>query len=346
MILYGGSYTEEVGPGLSGTGNGIYCFYFNNENGELFLLNTFLNRNTSYIAISEDKKYLFSFQEVLADKKPVVLSFFINEDCSLKLISKQPIDGGLPCHLNIINNKTLGVACYQTGSVHLFPINEDGSLEPSSQTFKNVGASVNVERQECAHSHMVAINNNQIFVPDLGIDKIVVFNNEENLLKETYNVEMPLGAGPRHIVFHPKGEYGFVINELTSGVSIVKKENSKFKVVENVSSIPNTYRGVPAAAAIKMSPDGKFLYVSNRGSNTIAIFSFNFENGKLELVDQQYTEGETPRDFEISPTGEWLLVANQDSNTIIVFKRDLNSGKLKEVAKNSEVQSVVCLKFL
>lgn len=346
MIVYGGSYTEEVGPGLSGTGNGIYCFYFNNENGELFLLNTFLSRNTSYIAISEDKKYLFSFQEVSSDKKPVVLSFFINDDCSLKLINQQPVEGGLPCHLNVINKETLAVACYQTGSVHLFPISLNGSLEPSSQTITNIGTSINVTRQECAHSHMVTAQNNQIFVPDLGIDKVIVFNENDNTLKENYKIEMPLGAGPRHIVFHPLGEYGFVINELTGAISIVKSINSKFEVVENISSIPNTYKGIPSAAGIKMSPDGNFLYVSNRGSNTIAIFKFNVESGKLVLVDQQPTGGETPRDFTISPTGKWLLVANQDSNNIIVFKRDLNTGKLTEVEKNNEAQSVVCLKFL
>ncbi|WP_111706722.1 lactonase family protein [Lutibacter citreus] len=346
MILYGGSYTEDVGPGLFGTGKGIYCFDFNETTGALKLLHVFLGRNTSYIAISNNKKYLFSFEEVSKDKKPVVLSFIINKDYSLKLINQQSIEGGLPCHLNLVNDVTLGVVCYETGSTHLYPINKDGSLEPTSQTINNVGTSVNVERQECAHSHMIESNGNQIFVPDLGIDKVVVYNLKENKLIEDYKISIPLGEGPRHIVFHPLGKLGFVINELTGGVSILKKENSKFKVVETVSSLPENYEETPSAAGIKMSSDGKFLYVSNRGGNTIAVFNFNIENEKLTLLDQKDSGGETPRDFTISPNEKWLIVSNQDSNNITVFKRDLNAIKLTEVFKIKTAESIVCLKFL
>lgn len=346
MILYCGSYTEDVGLGLSGTGKGIYCFDFNENDGKLKLIHTFSGRNTSYIAISNDKKYLFSFQEISKDKKPVVLSFLINKDFSLKLINQQLIEGGLPCHLNLVNDVTLGVVCYETGSAHLYPINKDGSLNPSSQIITNVGSSTNVERQECAHSHMIIGNGNQIFVSDLGLDKVVVYNSKENKLIEDYKINIPLGAGPRHIVFHPSGKIGFVINELTGGVSVLKKENLKFEVTETMNSLPKNYVDTPSAAGIKISPDGSFLYVSNRGSNTIAIFSFNIKEEKLTLIGQQNSGGETPRDFIISPNGKWLVVSNHDSNNMVVFKRNLNSGELEEKSRNTTIESVVCLNFL
>lgn len=346
MILFGGSYTQEVGPGLEGTGKGIYCFNFNQKTGELQLLHVFLNRNTSYIAISKCKKYLYSFQEVSKDKKPVVLSFEIQENFSLKLLNQQSVAGGLPCHLSLINDTTLGVACYQTGNVHLYAIEKNGLLKPCHQTITNIGSSLNKERQECAHAHMVIENNGQVFVPDLGIDKIVVFNSLENSLIEEYKINVSLGEGPRHIVFHKSGKVAFVINELTGNVLILNKINSKYEVVKTINSIPNFFKETPSAAAIKLSSDGKFLYVSNRGCNTIAIFKFDIKTNKLELINQQLTFGDTPRDFTISPDGNWLIAANQDTNNLVVFERNNKTGLLKKINELKNINSVVCLKWM
>lgn len=347
MILYAGSYTEKVGPGLSGKGNGISSYMFNDETGDLHLFHTFLNRNTSYISISKDKQYLYSFQEVLEDKKPIILAFRIQEDCSIKLIDKFEIKGGLPCHLSLINNdESLAVACYEKGVVHTISIDEDGCFDNDYQFIEHNGKSINVERQECAHAHMVAELDSKLFVPDLGLDKIVVYNFLNKELIEDYKIEMPLGAGPRHIVFHPSGNYAFVMNKLTSGISVLKKVEGKFQVIQNVSSLPKTYKGIPSGAAIKISSDGKFIYASNRGSNTIAILNFDQGNEKLELVEQQDTFGETPRDFTLSPSGKWLIVANQDSNNIVVFRRGNETGLLIKVNENKQTKSVVCLEWL
>lgn len=349
MILYAGSYTQEVGPGLSGVGAGIYCFNFNNETGELKLIHTLLNRNTSYIAISKNKKFLYSFQEVSVNENPVALAFKIKNDHTLELINKQPIKGSLPCHLSLMaDDNVLGIACYGSGSIHLFQVAENGRLEKCLQNIFHEGKSANKDRQESAHAHMITVFKNEVFVPDLGIDAVVnyAFVKETKSLIEKYKVNIPLGEGPRHIVFHPSGKYAFVINELTGFISVLKEKKGEFKFAQNISSLPKNHEGLPSAAAIKISNCGTFLYCSNRGSESIAIFKFNAENGELNIVGQQPTGGKTPRDFTISPEGKWLLVANQDSNNIVVFKIEPTTGVLEKQTTNNESKSVVCLKWL
>ncbi len=348
MIIYTGSYTTEVLPGLEGFGEGISAFNLNENTGELTRLKVEENVNTAYLVISKDKQYLYSFQEIMPEKNPQVLAYKINKDKSLTLINKQPILGGLPCHINLMNNdKTLLVACYWTGNIHVYQINADGSVNPHSQILQHEGSSVNKERQEAAHTHMVYENNNQVFVPDLGIDKVVVYDIEgESALREAYRIDTPLGSGPRHLVIHPKGNYGFLMNELTGDISILKLKGTKFQVIENINSLPKTYTGVPSGAAIKLSKDGKFLYCSNRGCEVISIFSFSEEIGVLKLIAHQDVFGKTPRDFDLSSCGNWLLVANQDSFTIEVFKIDTTTGLLNKVTSNSEYKSISCLQFL
>ncbi|WP_299556294.1 lactonase family protein [Seonamhaeicola sp.] len=346
MILYTGSYTNEVLPGLEGFGEGISAFNFDEETGELKRLQVEEDINTAYLAISKDGQYLYSFQEVMPEKHPHVLAYKIHDDKSLTLINKQPILGGLPCHINFVDDKTLVVACYWTGNVHVYPINEDGSIDPHSQILQHEGSSVNKDRQEAAHTHMVYKHDDQVFVPDLGIDKIVVYDIDNSRLTEAYRIDTPLGGGPRHLDIHPNGNYGFLMNELTGDVSILKLNNGRFEVIKNMNSLPESYKGIPSSSAIKLSKDGKYLYCSNRGSETITIFKFNEDAEVLELIGYQDVFGKTPRDFAISPCGNWLLVANQDSFTIEVFKIDHVTGLLNKVSSNAESKSISCLRWL
>lgn len=351
MILFAGSYTGFVGPGLSGVGKGIYCFNFNNETGDLKLLNIEENVNTSFLAISKNKKYLYSFQEVAEDRKPKLLAYKINTDYSLTLLNEQPISGGLPCHLSLINNdEGIVVACYETGSIHVFSIEENGFLKTNPQVIQHVGKSVNTERQEGPHTHMAALYNNQVFVPDLGIDSVAVYDvikeNTEIQFSENYRIEIPLGSGPRHVEFHPNGKFAFLMNELTSEISLLKLKEDKFEVYDTINSLPKSYTGKPSGAAIKISGCGNFLYCSNRGSETITIFEFNEEEESLIIVGFQDVLGETPRDFTLSTCGNWLIVGNQDSNSVVVFKINRESGLLTKISSNKEASSVVCLKWL
>lgn len=349
MILYAGSYTQEVDSGLSGVGDGIYCFSFNDVTGELKLLNSLPSRNTGFLAISANKKYLYSFQEVHLEKDPVVLAFSIEANNTLQLINEQPIQGGLPCHLVLMpNDEFLAIACYGTGSVHLFPISENGGLEACLQNIHHKGSSVNLERQEAAHAHMVYPFKNELFVPDLGIDTIVnyKFNSESTKLDENYKIRISEGAGPRHLIIHPSERFAFVINELTGIISILKYFDGTFKEINTINSLPRDYQGVPSGAAIQIENNGKFLYCSNRGSETITIFEFNEIEESLTIIGFQEVYGKTLRDFTISPNGKWLLCANQDSNEIVVFKIDPKNGLLERVGSNDEAQSMVCLKWL
>lgn len=347
MILFVGSYTTEVLPGLEGFGKGISTLKFNEKTGELTRLHITENVNTAYVTISKNKQFLYSFQEVMPQKHPHVLAYKINNDYSLTFINKQPILGGLPCHINFINNNLLAVACYWTGNVHLYPVNTNGSINSHSQIIQHTGNSINKTRQEAAHSHMVYTRKNQVFVPDLGIDKVMVYNIEkEAVLKESYSINMPLGGGPRHLVMHPNGNYGFVMNELTGHVSILKLKHDKFEVINTINSLPENYKETPSSAAIKLSKNGEFLYCANRGSETITIFNFSEEEGRLKQIGIQTVFGKTPRDFEISPCGNWLLVANQDSFTIEVFKIDEETGLLKKVFSAPNLKSISCLQFL
>lgn len=350
MILFTGSYTTEVLPGLEGFGEGISTYNFNEETGELQRLFVEENINTAYLAISKNGQYLYSFQEVMPEKVPHVLAYKINEDKSISFINKQPIMGGLPCHISLVNNdKALLVACYWTGNVHVFGLNGDGTVNAHSQILQHEGNSVNKERQEAAHAHMAYEYKNQVFVPDLGLDKIVVYDIEEKgdiKLKEAYRINTPLGGGPRHLVIHPNGKYAFLMNELTGDVSILSLKNGAFEVIDSVNSLPNTYNDTPSSAAIKLSKDGKFLYCSNRGSETITIFSFSEVTGTLTILAYQETFGLTPRDFNISPCGNWLFVANQDSFSLEVFKVDSATGLLNRVSSNTESKSISCIQFL
>lgn len=350
MILFAGAYTEEVGPGLSGSGIGICSFQFNNTTGELSLLHSYKNRNTGYLCITKNKKFLYTFQEVSSLENPVVLAFEIQPDFSLKEINRLPISGGLPCHISLLNKDELvGVTCYQTGTVNIFSLDENGFLIDEIQVIQHLGNSVNKARQECAHAHMIVENQQEIFVPDLGIDAIVTykFSQEKKLtLVENTKINIPKGEGPRHVVFHPSNNFAYVMNELTGSISILEKSDNTFSVEEVVNSLPSSYEGTPSGAAIKMSFDGKFLYASNRGSNTIAIFSVNSETGYLTLINQQEVFGITPRDFTISPNNKWLIVANQDTNNLVVFKRNETSGELNKQFELKGVNSVVCLQWL
>ena len=247
MILYGSSYTEVVGSGLSGSGIGISCFHFNDETGELKLLNSIKNRNSGYFCISKNSQNLYSFQEVMKDKNPVVIAFEIQKDFSLKKINELPISGGLPCHISLVENDSMiTVACYETGSVHLFSLDENSGFKAEIQVIQHAGKSVNEVRQEAPHAHQIVTFNQTYFVPDLGIDAIKAYKLSTTFFEERYSIEIPKGEGPRHLVFHPSGKFGFSMNELTGTISLLKLIDNEFKVTDLISSLPENYKGAPS----------------------------------------------------------------------------------------------------
>lgn len=336
-IFYTGSYTQDGSPAENPIGNGIGCFQLNLETGEIQNLFYIKQRNPSYLTISADKKYLYAVEEMPEKLNPKVYAYKIEEGGTLTLLNSQKIEGDYACHLAIIQDK-LVLANYVSGNILSFPIQNNGSLGVCSQNIKHKGTGVDKARQEAAHVHMIyPFGKNSMFGVDLTLDtaKAYKLNNISKQWDTTPNLDIKIddGNGSRHMVMNNNQDFAYILGELTGEISVADLRGRKSKVVQKISFIPNTHAGAIGGAAIRIHPNGKFLYASNRGSDTIAIFKINREFNTLSLVGHQSTLGKTPRDFNIDKTGKWLIAANQDSNTLIVFKINQNNGMLQETSK-------------
>lgn len=355
MKAFIGCYTKKINEDIIGKGSGIYCFDFDSSLGQLKLLEIIPAVNPSYIAISKDNKSLYTVEELPINENPKIKSFKINskgEASHLSFVNEQVLPGSFACHLNLTNPQShVIVACYMTGNILVYPLAENGSLLPATQNLKHTGKGPNLGRQEAAHAHMIyPFGTNDLFAVDLGIDiaKAYTFSNTSGhfIASPKMDVAITKGAGARHMVLHPNENHAFIFSELTSELFSFKRNAQFFTAIEIQSSLPNDYNGIPSGAAIRIHQNGKFIYVSNRGHNSICIFNFDEQTEKLELLTHVSSEGKTPREINIDPTGKWLLVANQDSNTIVIFSINQKTGLLKKHSKNSEAKSASCICFL
>ncbi len=332
MIFYTGSYTQDGAPAANPTGQGIGCFSIDARSGKVEMLHYTKQRNPSYMVISDDKKYLYAVEEMYENLNPEIYTYKIEKDGKLSLINSQKLTGDYACHLAIIRDR-LVVANYVSGNALSFPILKDGSLASLNQLLQHEGTGPNTERQEAAHAHMIyPFSGDQIYVVDLGIDKAKAyrFDNESKNWEATteLDIQIEAGAGARHMVMDESEKYAFVLSELAGDIFVAENQNGRFKLIQKVSFVPESYTGAFGGAAIRLHPSGKFLYASCRGANSIAIFKIDEVTKELALVSCQSTEGETPRDFNIDPTGKWLIAANQDSNTLVVFEINQETGTL------------------
>ena len=337
MIFYTGSYTQDETPALKPEGKGIGCFILDVESGKVELLQYTKQRSPSYLAISDDKKYLYAIEEMFEELNPQVFAYRINQDGKLSLINSQKIKGDYTCHLAIVKDQ-LVVASYVSGNVLSFQILEDGSLAPFHQEIKHSGTGPNEERQEAAHAHMVyPIDSDRMYVVDLTLDKAKAYQLNHETKKWVENskndITIEAGAGARHMVMDKAGKFAYVLSELSGEVFIAKTGNDQNEIVQKISFVPENYQGDFGGAAIRLHPSGEYLYASCRGSDTISIFKIDKDSNKLTLVSSQSTEGKTPRDFNIDPTGKWLIAANQDSNILVVFEINQETGKLMFTSK-------------
>jgi 6-phosphogluconolactonase len=232
-------------------------------------------------------------------------------------------------------------------------VKDNGGLEAAQQVIEHDGYSVDADRQTGPHVHSTVFSNdnNYLFVPDLGIDKVMIysFNSKSGALvsaKVPFQMTEP-GAGPRHFDFHPNGKYAYLIEEMTGSISVYSYSKGNLELQQNISALPGDFNGKIGSADIHVSPDGKFLYASNRGeSNDIAIFSINAKNGQLAPAGHQSTMGKTPRNFNFDPSGNFLLVANQNSDEVVIFKRNKYTGLLTDTGKRIPVSMPVCIKWV
>ncbi|HEU4859045.1 MAG TPA: lactonase family protein [Chitinophagaceae bacterium] len=346
QFLILGTYTSEQS-------DGVYVYKFNTETGENSFVSSVKTSNPSFVAVSPNKKFVYVVNE--DDPGNVTAFSFNRSNGQLAQLNQQPSHGRHPCYITIDKNgKWVIVGNYSSGTIAVYPTNKDGSLGSATDSVLHEGSSVNSERQEAAHVHATVLNKNNktLYVPDLGMDMVAMYNldNKTGKLKEfpTPFVATEPGAGPRHLDIHPNGKYAYLMEEMNGAVSVYKIENDGYlSLLQNISGLPRDFNGVVGSADIHVSPDGKFLYCSNRGeSNTIGIFSINQSNGQLNWIDHQSTLGKTPRNFNIDPTGNFLLVANQNSDEVVIFKRDKQTGLLTDTGKRINVSKPVCLKWI
>ncbi len=353
------SYTLYVGTYTSGKSKGIYILEFDVNSGSL-IQNSFCSgiENPSFLVVNRDKKFLYAVSEIGNFKNQYsggIYAYKIDhENNSLQFINSVSSNGAHPCHLTVDkSDRYIIVANYSGGNISVINIDDDGSLGKCTDIVQHYGKSVNKSRQEMPHTHSVNIDASNRFVvaADLGIDKLMLYkfddgNGKLNPTEQIYLKTKP-GAGPRHFSFHPNGKFAFVINELDCTITSLQFNGIDFLLepIETVSTLPKDFKGENTCADIHIHQNGKFVYGSNRGHDSIAAFYFNETNGKLLLIQHQSTLGRTPRNFAIDPSGKFLLAANQNSDSIIVFSIDQLTGKLSATNQKIEIPSPVCLLF-
>lgn len=340
--VYVSSYSKD-------NNTGIYMYKFNEENGSFeYSGQTSEVHTSSYLCLRTSGKYLYSvaFGEIAA--------FAIDNDSgNLTLINKQETGKG-PCYVSIDHTgKWVFVSNYPDGFIEVFPVKGNGALGVEQQRIIHKGSSVNKSRQEAPHPHMIMSSpmNRFVIVPDLGADKIMVYrlNAKTGMLKpnQPYGVKASPGAGPRHFAFHPNGKYGYVLNELNSTVTAYKwdEHTGTLTPMETLQLLPGDFSDYNKSADIHLTPDGNFLYASNRGHNSITAFRVE-RNGQLTLIDYYPSGGDFPRNFYITPHGKYLIVENKHSGNIVRYKLDNKTGQLNFEEKTEGLIAPQCIKML
>jgi 6-phosphogluconolactonase len=354
FIVYVGTYAGAKSKG-------IYAFRFDAATGRLTPLGLAAEtQDPSFLAIHPNNKFLYAVNEVDAfggkKNNGGVSAFVIDAQTGkLRLLNQQGTGGGSPCHLTVdARGRSLLVANYVGGSVAVLPIQLDGSLGEAAAFIQHTGASVNKERQQGPHAHGIYLDSANRFaaVADLGLDKVLVYRFDPATGSLVANdppfQSVKPGAGPRHFAFHPNGRFAYANDEMASTVTAFAWDgrNGTLSELQALPTLPEGFAGDNSTAELEVHPTGQFLYVSNRGDNSIAVFAVDQRDGRLRVVEHQSTQGKTPRSFGIDPSGRFLLAANQGTDTIVVFRIDQKTGRLKPTGFSVEVGKPVCIKFV
>jgi len=345
-----------VGTYTGGKSEGIYVYKFNSEDGTHKEVSHIKASNPSFIVVSPDEKYIYTVNENAKEGHGGDISAysFNKENGTLTLLNQQPSGGNHPCYVDIDKTgKWVFAANYSSGSLSVYPVSADGSLGAATTHIEHTGSGANKERQAKPHVHCTFISpdNKWLYVPDLGIDKVMIYAFDAATGKLTPGsqafAQSQPGGGPRHITFHPNGKFAYVIEELSGKVVVYQYLKGQLKLLQSTSTLPRGQKGFAGSADIHVSPDGKFLYASNRGDfNNIAIYKVDAKTGKLSILGFQSTLGNAPRNFNFDPTGNYLLAGSQNKDEIIVFNRNQNTGLLTDSGKRIEVGKPVCLKWI
>lgn len=332
--LLAGTYTKKGS-------DGIYFYELDKKMRNPNLLSkTSKIQNPSFLTLKDRVIYAVNEEE-----KGLVQAFELDkEKGDFNFLNQQKTGGAHPCHVSF-QDGLLFVGNYSGGNLAVFPIESDGKIGTRSQLISNAGSGPNKDRQEKPHIHSanVSPDGKNLWVADLGTDEVLVFDILGKEIKEKVSIKMKPGSGPRHISFHPNQKVAYVINELDNTIAVIN--TLTYKIQQSVSTLPDGFSGKSFCADIHVSPDGKFLYGSNRYSDTIVCFKINEKMGELTLISHTDTGGKVPRNFNLSPDGKFLLVANQDSDNITVFSRNRKTGILTKTNTEIKVSMPVCLVF-
>ncbi len=351
-LFYVGTYTDHGSKG-------IYAYRFDSATGASTSLGLAAETTApSFLAIASSGKYLYAVNEISkfnGQSSGAVSAFAIQPTTArLTLLNQVASRGEGPAHIVLDRSgKFALVSNYDSGNVAVFPVLQDGRLGEATAFVQHKGSSVNKERQEGPHAHAAAFSpdNRFVVVADLGLDQLLVYSFNAaagTLAGDPQIVRAAPGAGPRHLVFDTTGRHLYVINEMQSTVVTYAYDaaTGTLSALQIVSALPKGFARTSEAAEIEMHSSGKFLFASNRGDDSIAVFAVDGKDGRLTPVEIVSTGGKTPRNFALDPTGAWLLAANQDSDNIVVFRVDPSTGHLTRSGPELHVPSPVCVRFV
>lgn len=365
-LVFIGTYTEEIVSKTGqifkgmGMGMGIYVYKLDVTSGLMKQCGLAEGvPNPSYLAIDPSRRFLYAVNELreFEDAPTGAVSAFSVEPGSgrLRFLNRKPSYGTDPCHLTVDKTgRYVLVANYTSGSVCVLPIREDGSLAEATDVIQHQGSSSDPVRQSGPHAHAVTLDDTgrYAFVPDLGLDKLMIYKFDAKRGKlepsEEPWVEVTAGAGPRQLAMHSRGGYVYLINELNSTMTAFRYDKSKgtLREIQTLSTLPKDFEGASTCARVQISASGKFLYGSNRGHDSIVIYAIDQVNGKLTCIGHRSTQGKTPRHFAIGPAGEFLIIANQDTEDVVAFRLDPTSGELGATGHSVDVPTPVCVKVI
>ena len=340
--------------------HGIYVSRFDADNGKLSAPELAAETaNPSFIAIHPNQRFLYAVGELGGGAKSGAVNAFAINPVTGKLtpLNQQSSGGAGPCYVGVDDaGRHALVANYGGGSVTVLPIAPDGTLGTATAFMQHSGSSINPQRQKGPHAHSIFLDaaNRFAFVPDLGLDKVLSyrFGSAKGTLAPNnppFAAVAP-GSGPRHLAFHPNGQLAYVVNEMACTITAFdyNAERGALTELQTISTLPKgaTVQPSYSCAEVRVHPSGNFLYASNRGHNSITVFAIDRNSGKLTYVDNQPSQGKTPRNFNLDPTGAFLLAAHQNSDNVVVFRVNPADGKLTPTGQQIKVDACVCVKFM
>jgi len=350
-ILYVGTFSEREDAGLQ-------VLRFDREAIELQSVQTITKRtDPSFQALHPNDRLLYSvsrdpYSSETVDKTETLSAYSINKtNGTLTLLNELPVQGQGSAHVSVDpQGEFIYVSNYRSGNLNMISIGEDGRLEEVTDVIQHTGSSVH-PRQEAPHVHAAdpSPDGRFLYVSDLGLDKIMIYAidraNRQLVPAKTPFAKTKPAAGPRHFTFHPEGPYAYSVEELSSTVAVyeVDKDHGGLKNIQRLAMLPPDFKGANKAADIHISPDGRFLYASNRGHQSLAIYQIEVATGKLSLVGRESTRGDHPRNFMIDSRGQYIFVANMNSDNIVIFERDSETGLLTYTGKEISLSMPVCL---